>query len=102
MVRKTVKNKKTQKENRKNDNTNQALKSFSKMFEEFGGAVGKIFDDPKLKQEVNKFGASAVKSAKTFGSRFKDEEVKERFRNVGAAASKFGKDISRVFKKKTK
>lgn len=73
--------------------------SFGEIFTQFGNAVGKVFDDPKLKAEANKLGKHAVKSAKTFGRRFKDEEVKEKFRQVGNAANKFGNNVKKYVNK---
>jgi hypothetical protein len=72
--------------------------SFGELVKEFGDAVGKIFDDPELKQKAREFGESASKSAKQFGSRFKDEEVKEKFRGVGQAAREFGNSVSEYFR----
>jgi len=72
--------------------------SFGELVKEFGDAVGKIFDDPELKQKAREFSESASKSAKQFGSRFKDEEVKEKFRGVGQAAREFGNSVSEYFR----
>lgn len=68
------------------------------MFESFGDAISKIFNDPKLKEKAKEFGQSATESAKTLAGRFKDEEVREKFREVGKAAQEFGKSISDYFK----
>jgi hypothetical protein len=77
--------------------SNNPAESFSELVKEFGDAVGKIFDDPELKEKAKEFGDSAVKSAKQFGSRFKDEEVKEKFKGVGKAAKDFGNSVSDYF-----
>ncbi len=68
------------------------------MFESFGAALSRIFDDPELKAKAREFGKAAGDSAKTFAGRFKDEEVKSGFREVGKAAEKFGKSVANSFK----
>ncbi len=74
--------------------------SFGQLMEEFGEAVAKVFNDPKLKKKAKEFGKSASESGKAFGERFKDEEVKEKFREVGKAAQTFGESISEAFREK--
>jgi len=75
-----------------------ATENFAKMFEAFGEAISKIFNDPELKEKAREFGKSAAESAGAFGSRFKDEDVKEKFRDVGKAAQDFGKSVADCFK----
>jgi ribosomal-protein-alanine N-acetyltransferase len=81
----------------KQSNPNPA-DNLGKMFESFGNALSKIFDDPVLKAKAKDFGQSAAASAKTFAGRFKDEEVKAGFRDVGKAAEQFGKSVADQFK----
>ncbi|MGM0365104.1 MAG: hypothetical protein ACQEP5_01055 [Actinomycetota bacterium] len=76
--------------------------SFGQMMEEFGEAIAKVFNDPKLKQKAKEFGRSASESGKAFGDRFKDEEVRQKFREVGNAAKRFGESISEAFKEEKK
>lgn len=97
----TKKTDKNTKKDKKVDSS-KVVDSFGEIFTQFGDAVGKIFDDPQLKKEAQKFSRHAVASAKRFGTRFKDEEVKEKFRQVGHAASKFGKNVSSYVKEKSK
>jgi [ribosomal protein S5]-alanine N-acetyltransferase len=81
----------------KRANPNPA-ENLGKMFESFGAALSKIFDDPDLKDKAKDFGQSAAASAKTFAGRFKDEDVKAGFRDVGKAAETFGKSVADQFK----
>lgn len=69
------------------------------MFEAFGAAMGKIFNDPELKAKAREFGRSAAQSAQTFAGRFKDEEVKAKFKDAGQAAKDFGKSVADYFGK---
>lgn len=66
---------------------------FADIFSEFGNAVAEIFNDPKLKKEINNFSKSAGNSAKILRDRFKDEEVRDKFKKTGKAAIKFGKQM---------
>lgn len=91
----TSKTKKTKK-----IDSSKVVDSFGEIFAQFGDAVGQIFDDPKLKDEAQKFTKHAVASAKRFGTRFKDKEVKDKFNQVGKAASKFGKNVKEFVNKK--
>jgi ribosomal-protein-alanine N-acetyltransferase len=74
--------------------------SFVEMFETFGSAMGKVFDDPELKKKAKEFGKAASESASTLGNRFKDEEVQEKFNEMGKAAEQFGKSVADMFKEK--
>ncbi len=74
--------------------------SFVDIFESFGAAIGKVFDDPELKEKAKELGKSAAESANTLANRFKDEEVQEKFREVGKAAEQFGKNVADYFKEK--
>ncbi|MFO7928145.1 MAG: hypothetical protein R6U35_00600 [Candidatus Humimicrobiaceae bacterium] len=76
--------------------------NFSHMIREFGEAVSKIFEDPKLKEKAKEFGDSASESAKVFGDRFKDEEVKQKFEEFGSSAKKFGESVGEFFKEEKK
>jgi len=82
--------------------TKRPAESFGDLFQSFVSAVGKVFDDPELKEKAKEFGKSAAASAETFGNRFKDEEVKEKFKEVGKAAEVFGKSVSEAFSDKDK
>lgn len=84
------------------DKGKSPAESFGEMVGQFGEAVGKIFDDPELKQKAREFGDSAVRSARHFGDRFRDDEVKEKFRSVGEAAREFGNSMSEYFKDEDK
>ena len=74
--------------------------SFVEMFEAFGTAMGKVFDDPELKKKAGEFGKAATESANTLGNRFKDEEVQEKFNEMGKAAEQFGQSVADMFKEK--
>lgn len=76
------------------------VESFTEMFESFGAAMGKVFDDPALKEKAKEFGKAAADSANTLGNRFKDEDVQEKFKEVGKAAEQFGKSVADLFKEK--
>ncbi len=86
-----------EKEPQQNKNT---AESFGDLVQSFASAVGKIFDEPVLKEKAKEFGKSAAASAEAFGDRFKDDEVKAKFREVGKAAEKFGKSVSDAFSDK--
>lgn len=75
-----------------------AVKNLGEMFEAFGDAVSRIFDDPDLKDKAREFGRSAVEAMETFNNRFRDDDVKEKFRDAGRAAQDFGKSVEDYFK----
>jgi ribosomal-protein-alanine N-acetyltransferase len=83
----------------KQENKNP-VDSFAEMFEAFGIAMGKVFDDPELKEKAREFGKAASDSASTLGNRFKDEEVQAKFKEMGKAAEEFGKSVVDMFKDK--
>jgi len=74
-----------------------AAENFSDMFDAFGNAIGRIFNDPELKEKVKELSKAAKESADTLGERFKDEEVRGKFREAGQAAQAFGKSITDFF-----
>jgi len=67
------------------------------MFDALGDAMGKIFNDPKLKDKARDLGKAAKESAETLGERLKDEEVKAKFKEAGRAAQAFGKNVAGIF-----
>lgn len=83
----------------KQENKNP-IDNFVEMFEAFGVAMGKVFDDPELKKKAREFGKAASDSASTLGNRFKDEEVQGKFEEMGKAAEQFGKSVADMFKEK--
>ncbi|MDD5311561.1 MAG: hypothetical protein PHO26_00805 [Dehalococcoidia bacterium] len=79
-----------------------AAENFSDMFDAFGNAMSRIFNDPDLKEKVKELGNAAKESADTLGERFKDEEVRQKFREAGQAAQAFGKNITDFFSEEKK
>ncbi len=84
--------------NKKTENSNSSANDFAKIFTEFGSAMAKVFDDPKLKKKAKELGQATVVSAKTLGQRFEDKQVQKKFRDVGKAAKKFGGNVAKKFK----
>lgn len=70
-----------------------AGENFLKMFIELGGAIGEIFNDPKLKAKARQLGVAVEESAKTFAHRFENKKVQGKFKKAGSTAKVFGKQM---------
>jgi DnaJ-class molecular chaperone len=81
-----------------NENKN-AAKNIGDAITSFGAAMGKIFNDPALKDKSRDLGKAIADSAETLGRRFDDPEVKAKFKETGDSMQSVGKNISDAFGK---
>lgn len=76
-----------------------AAKNLGDAVTSLGAAMGKIFNDPLLKEKAGDLGKAITESAETLGNRFKDPEVKVKFKEAGDSVQAIGKNISDTFGK---